>query len=282
MPDATSLHPGPPHGRPAPASTSGPGSAPDPELRGATSAGRFTTYLTLLRWNGAQIGPMLALVVVVQAALAAGIVVGFGLLIPDVDTATARFLSTGAPTVLLLTVGLVMVPQAVAQARLNGTFTYLRSLPVPRPLVLAADLSLWLLVALPAIPVTMLVAWLRYGLTFRPDWPVLVPAVLLVAVMATSVGYAIAVSCQPMLAQVLTQVLIFFVMLFSPVTFPASQLPGWYRSLHDVLPVQAGADLIRAGLAADHFSADGRDLLVLTAWTALGLAVTLRALVRRG
>lgn len=246
-----------------------------------SEVGWFTTYRTLLRWNGAQIGPVLALVVVVQAALAAGIVVGFGLLIPHVDTGTARFLSTGAPTVLLLTIGLVMVPQGVAQARLNGTLGYLRSLPVPRPLLLAADLTLWSVVALPAIPVTLLVAWLRYGLTFSPDWPVLLAATLLVTVMATSVGYAIALSFRPTLAQLLTQVLIFFVLLFSPVTFPADQLPAWYRSVHEFLPVQAGADLIRAGLASEHFTTGGRDLAVLAAWTGLGLLITLRALVRR-
>ena len=224
--------------------------------------GPFTHYRVLLRWNLAQLGPMLGLVVVVQAGLAAGIVVGFGLLVPGIDTATERFLSTGAPTVLLLTVGLVMVPQGVAQSRANGTFTYLRSMPVPRPLLLASDLTVWSLVALPAIPVTMLVARLRYGLTFAIDWPVLAAGTLLVTLMATSVGYAAAVTLRPMLAQVLSQVLIFFVMLFSPVTFPASQLPAWYQRVHEVLPVQAGADLVRAGLASYEFTASGRDVLV--------------------
>lgn len=244
--------------------------------------GPLATYLTLLRWNLAQVGPMLGLVVVVQAGLAAGILVGFGLLIPDIDLPTARFLSTGAPTVLLLVVGLVMVPQAVAQARANGTFTYLRSLPVARPWLLVADLTMWTMVALPAIPVTMLVARFRYGITFAVDWPVLLAGVLLVTVMATSVGYAIAVSVRPLLAQLLTQVLIFFVMLFSPVTFPADRLPTWYQRVHEVLPVQAGADLVRAGLTADTVAASPRDLLVLATWTAVALAITLRALVRRG
>lgn len=243
--------------------------------------GMIAHYRTLLRWNLAQLGPMLGLVIVVQAGLAAGIVVGFGLLMPGIDSATARFLSTGAPTVLLLTVGLVMVPQGVAQSRANGTFTYLRSMPVPRPLLLLSDLTVWSLVALPAIPVTMAVARLRYGLTFVVDWPVLVAGTLLVTLMATAVGYAAAVMLRPMLAQVLSQVLIFFVMLFSPVTFPASRLPTRYQQLHEVLPVQAGADLVRAGLASQEFTASARDALVLGLWTAAGMAVTLRALSRR-
>jgi ABC-2 type transport system permease protein len=241
----------------------------------------WTTYTTLLRWQVAQIGPLLPLVVVIQALLAAGIIIGFGFLIPDIDPATALFLSTGAPTVLLLTIGLVIVPQGVARARTDGTFAYMRSLPLARPLLLAADLTVWLLVALPSVAVGVLVAQLRYDLDLSLDWPVLVAAALLVTLMATAVGYAIAVSLQPMLAQLVTQVLVFFVLLFSPITFPAGQLPGWFQTVHDVLPARPGADLLRAGLASDVFAASGRDLLVLVVWCVLGVAVTLRALVRR-
>ncbi len=243
--------------------------------------GLWTTYRTMLRWNVAQIGALLPLVVVIEALLAAGIIVGFGFLIPDIDPGTALFLSTGAPTVLLLTIGLVIVPQGVSRARTDGTFNYLRSLPLARPMMLAADLTVWLLIALPSVAVAVLVASLRYDLAFSIDWPVLVAASLLVTVTATAVGYAIAVSLQPMLAQLLTQVLVFFVLLFSPITFPAGQLPAWFQTLHDVLPARPGADLLRAGLASDTFTASGRDLLVLAVWCVLGIAVTLRALVRR-
>lgn len=251
-------------------------------LAGPPPTGWWTTYRTLLRWTLAQIGPMLPLVVVVQALLAAGIIIGFGFLVPDIDADTARFLSTGAPAVLLMVVGLVIVPQGVAQARANGTFTYLRALPVPRPLLLVADLTVWLLVALPSIVVAVVVARLRYGLAFEIDWPLVVPASVLVAVTATAVGYAIAVSLPPLLAQLVSQVLVFFVMLFSPVTFPASQLPAWFQTVHDVLPVRPAADLLRAGLASGAYPASGRDLVVLLLWAVLGVVVSVRALVRRG
>lgn len=244
--------------------------------------GLWATYRTLLRWQVAQVGSMLPLIVVIQALLAAGIVVGFGFLIPGIDEPTALFLSTGTPTVLLLTIGLVIVPQGVARARIDGTFTYWRTLPLARPLLLAADLTVWLLIALPSVAVGVVVAWLRYGLDLSFDWPLLVGAAVLVTVMATAVGYAIAVTLQPMLAQLVSQVLVFFVLLFSPITFPAGQLPAWFQSLHDVLPMRPGADLLRAGLASGTFEASGRDLLVLVIWTVLGIAVSLRALVRRG
>src|SRR5690625_1345974 len=240
-------------------------------------------FRALLRWQLAQIGnTVLPLVVVVQAMLAAGIIIGFGLLIPDITTATALFLSTGAPTVLLVVVGLVIVPQGVAKARADGTFAYLRTLPIARPLLLVADLSVWLLLALPSVAVAVLVAWLRYDLTFSFDWPLLIAASLLVTITSTAVGYAIAVSLPPLLAQLLTQVLVFFVMLFSPVTYPASQLPAWFQTVHDVLPVRPAADLLRAGLAGDVYSLRWVDLAVVVAWCLVGLAISLRALMKRG
>ena len=124
-------------------------------------------------------------------------------------------------------------------------------------------------------------ARLRFDLTFSFDWPLLVFASLLVTTMATAVGYAIAVSMPPMPAQMLSQVLVFFVLLFSPITFPVEQLPQWFQMLHDVLPIRPAADLLRAGIAAESFTAELRDLLVLVAWTALGLVLTARALMRR-
>jgi ABC-2 type transport system permease protein len=191
------------------------------------------------------------------------------------------FLSTGAPTVLLLMVGLVMVPQAVARARQDGTYTYLRCLPVARPLLLLADLTVWLVVALPGVVVSVAVARLRFGVALSPDWPLLLAAAVLVTVTATAVGYAVAVTARPVVAQLVSQVLVFVVLLFSPITFPADRLPEWLRAVHDVLPMRPSADLLRAGLAADAYEAATRDLVVLAAWCLAGVAVAVRALVRR-
>lgn len=259
-----------------------PSDAPTRSASRPAAASTPMAYLLLLRWTVAQIGGVLPLVIVIQALLAAGIVVGFGLVIPNIDPATALYLSTGAPTVLLLTVGLVIVPQGVARARADGTFVFMRTLPVARPLLLLADLTVWLLVSLPGVAVAVLVAELRFDLVLSLDWPVLLTAAVLTAVTATSVGYAIAVSLPPTIAQLVSQVLVFFVMLFSPLTFRAEQLPDWFRTAHEWLPVQAAGDLIRTGLAADAYPGTGRDVVVLAVWCLIGVAVSLRALVRRG
>ena len=260
-----------------------PAGSPDRRLApiAAVQVGLWHSFRTMMRWSLASVGPMLPLIVVIQGMLAAGIVVGFGFLIPDITADTALFLSSGAPTILLLTIGLVIVPQGVSRARASGALDYQRALPVARPLLLMVDLVVWTLIALPGVAIGLLVAWLRYDLTFAFDWPILVLASLLVTTMAAAVGYAIAVSLPATLAQLASQVLVFFVLLFSPITFPVSQLPDWFQALHLALPIQAAADLLRAGIASNAFTAEGRDLLVLVLWTAVGLLVTTRALVRR-
>ena len=253
--------------------------APAPHV--PVRAGTVTGFLALMRWSLASTGAMLPLIVIIQAMLAAGIIIGFGFVIGDITPAGALFLSAGAPTILLLTIGLVIVPQGVSRARASGALDYQRALPVARPLLLIVDLVVWALIALPGVAVGLIVARLRFGLTFSFDWPLLILASLLVTTMATAVGYAIAVSLPPVPAQMASQVLVFFVLLFSPITFPAEQLPQWFQLLHDLLPIRPAADLLRAGIAAQSFTAELRDLLVLVAWTALGLVVTARALVRR-
>lgn len=245
-------------------------------------AAPWTAYTTLVRWAMAQIGTsLLPLVIVVQALMAAGLIIGFGFLIPDIDSATALHLSTGAPTILLLTVGLVIVPQSVAYARASGTFAYQRSLPVARPLVLLADLTVWSVVALPSVAVAMLVAELRYDLSLTFDWPLLVSTAVLVTLTATAVGYMIAVVLPSLVAQLVSQVLVFFVLLFSPISFPATQLPAWFQAVHDWLPIRPAADLLRAGLASGVYEAAARDLAVLVAWCVVGVTVSVRALVKR-
>ncbi|RKX01164.1 hypothetical protein D9C01_12365, partial [Corynebacterium diphtheriae] len=154
---------------------------------------------------------------------------------------------TGAPTVLILTVGLVMVPQAVSTARLRGTYTFQRSLPVPRLLLLAADLTMW---GAGGAAVDRggrgASGALWYGFELRVDWPLLLGTAALTVLTASATGYAIAVLLPPLLAQVTTQVVLFFIMLFSPVTFPpepsAGVVPGPPRP-----PARPGPPRTRSG-----------------------------------
>ena len=55
-----------------------------------------------------------------QLIFALGIVLGYPLLFPELDQTTVLFLATGAPAITLIAMGLVALPQVVAQARLEA------------------------------------------------------------------------------------------------------------------------------------------------------------------
>lgn len=236
--------------------------------------------LLLLQWQLRRSLPYIPLLVVVQVALAVATVVGYGLLVGTPSPDVALYLATGAPTITLITVGLVMTPQMLAQAKTEGSLDWMRTLPVPRWTFLASDLLMWTLIALPGMVLGVVAGVLRFNvhLSIAP-WVVL--AALLVSLTSASVGYAMASVLPPMLAQLLTQVLIFVVLLFSPVSYPASRMPEWLQTAHQFLPIEPMAQLVRAGLANASFTVPGRSMVVLGLWVCVSVAAALAALRRR-
>jgi len=192
------------------------------------------SYLLLIRWNALRMKGFLPLAIVVQALFAFGIVVGYPLLFPELDPRTVLFLATGAPAITLITMGLVATPQMVAQARTEGSYEYMRSLPVPRILHLLADLSVWLVIVLPGVAFAILLGTWRFSLDLQVS-PLIIPALALTTLTAASIGYAIASVLPPMAANMMSQVLVVFVLMFSPLNFPPDRLPGWLTGIHAVL-----------------------------------------------
>lgn len=240
----------------------------------------FRSYLLLLRWSAIRLRYLLPLVLVIQIFLSIGIVIGFAFLLPQIDPATALYLSTGAPTLGLITIGMVMAPQLVATAKTEGTFAYNQTLPVPRTAVLAADLSTWLVVGAPGLILGLLVAVLRFDVTLHVTWPT-VPAMLLVALTTTTVGFAIAYAATPPVTNMVTQLIVFIALMFSPINYPPDRLPQWLQTIHQVLPFEYMARAIRDTLTTPP---DGTAILpfaVLAAWCTAGLAITLRVMTSR-
>jgi ABC-2 type transport system permease protein len=73
---------------------------------------------------------------------------------------------------------------------------------------------------------------------------------------------------------VITSALAFVVLLFSPIVYPPSHLPGWLCTIHQLLPFYNMAVVIRAGLSMGLVSDLTRSFLVLGAWTVAGWAMT--------
>lgn len=238
------------------------------------------SYRLLLIWQTLRLKSFLPLAIVVQAMFALGIVAGYPLLFPQIDEMTLLFLATGAPAISLITMGLVAVPQVVAKGKLEGTLEYMRSLPVRRLTYLAADLSVWVIIVLPGVVFAVAFGAWALDLSLSISLAV-IPAILLVATTSAAIGYAMASVLPPMLAMLLTQVLVVGVLIFSPINFPSERLPEWMQALHAVLPVQAMGEVIRGSLAADTFPLTGGPFLMLTLWCALSLALSYQALRRR-
>jgi ABC-2 type transport system permease protein len=174
-----------------------------------------------------------------------------------------------------------MLPGTVAEQKLEGTFDYIWSLPSPRSAQAASTFMLFTLFALPGAVLALLVAAWRYDVHLAPS-PLLVPAVLVCALMAITVGYGMALAiANPMVTSVVTNALVFLVLLFSPIVYPASQLPAWLASIHYFLPFYNMAVVIRAGLTFGIVAHAATSFVVLAVWTAAGTGATAWIVGRR-
>lgn len=253
----------------------------DDELR-AGPAYWWRSYLLMVRWELYSTRLELPLIVIVQLMVGAGMAIGFGFLFVDPQGPQALFLATGATVVPMMMVGLVILPQAIAQQKISGTYQYLFGLPVPRMAMYFAGLTVWTVVALPSSIVALLVAAWRYDLDLSID-PLVVPAMLLAIAVAAAIGYAFAHGLpNPRLTHVLTQLLVFVLVLFSPINFPADRLPDWLQAIHEWLPPQHAATAVRATLTEGLIEEDlGRSFAVLGGWTVVSWLFTAWVMERR-
>jgi len=238
------------------------------------------SYALMLKWQALSNKPMIPLYVAVEIMIAVGFVIGIGFFYPQINPTIAKFLTTGAPTLILLMVGLVIAPQMVVMARVEGTFDYIWSLPIPRMVYLAADATIWLLITLPGVLLALIIGALYHNFTLEVS-PLVVPALLLIAMTGIFVGYAFAHGApKPQMAHVATQIIVFAIMIFSPVMYPVEQLPNWLVALHKVLPIQYMAELSR-GTLTDLDVNLGLAFSITSAWCIAGLVVSYFVIRRR-
>jgi ABC-2 type transport system permease protein len=235
----------------------------------------------MLRWQLTTLRNIIPLIAIVQVLFGVGFAVGMGLFFPTMTEEIALYLATGAATVTLLTVGIVLGPQLVASEKEDGTYDFTWSLPVPRSASTAAWVVINALFALPGAVAALAVAAWRYGISYDVSWMV-VPAMGLTLVGATIIGFAFAHAIpNPGITVLLTQVIVFFILGFSPINYPPQNLPSWLAEVHQLLPFYPMAVVIRESLGM----ATGEDVaaayIVIVLWTLAGLAVAAWVLGRR-
>jgi ABC-2 type transport system permease protein len=251
-----------------------------PEVRGGPRHW-LLGYRRTLVWDLADLRlqlPVLGAVLILQGA---GFVLGIGLFFGHIPLAAAAFVSTGVPVVNLVSAGLIFEPQFVANQRETGSYEFLQSIPVPRSVTAMARYTVTLIISLPAVAISLVTAALRYDVPFAIA-PTIVPAILATSLTAMLLGYAIAHAiAAPMVVRLVCVSLIFVIFGFSPVLFPAQQLPAWLVHINLWLPFGSMATIMRSALVSGLATDVPRAYGVVLAWAAAAGLVAARAVSHR-
>lgn len=99
----------------------------------ARPAGWWRGFSLLVRYEFAASRLWLPMAVVVQLLVGAGVAIMYGFYFgPDDVGDHALWITTGAPALALIPVGMVMVPNLVGEQRMRQTYDFMWTLPVPR------------------------------------------------------------------------------------------------------------------------------------------------------
>ena len=239
-------------------------------------------YRTMLLFETLNLRVWLAFALVIQVLMSGGMVYMYGFYFGDVPPQAQAFLVSGIPALALVPIGFVVVPNIIMQYKFRETYDYVWSLPVPRLASAAATFTIATVLAIPGTAVAFAIARIGYEVPLDPSWMV-VPAVLLVSLMATSVGYTFGHAIpDPRVANLLTNLIIFLVLLFSPIVVPIDFFPDWWASVHRILPFWHMANVIRDGLTSGLVDDATSSYLVLIVWALSGWALSGRIITRRG
>jgi ABC-2 type transport system permease protein len=239
-------------------------------------------YLDLVSMEMRYARGDILIISLIQLALALGLVLGFGYLIPDISTTSATFLTTGAATQSFVTIGLVMLPQMLSQRKAEGRLEYMLTLPISREAYLLALVTFVGLLALPGVVFTLLFGAWHYGLDLSVN-PMFIVVMLLSVFSMAGLGVAMAVySPHQQVTNALTQLLIFYVLFFSPVLVPKTQLPSLLAHIAKAMPTTYSADAVRATLTDLPGTHLGQSLAFMGVYSVISLALCSFAIRRRG
>ena len=251
----------------------GPGALPSKVRRGPDHWA--SSYLAMLRFDIVSQRTWLPMFILTQVMFGTGMAIIYGFYIgPAMSPAVATFIVSGAPALAAITAALIGVTSMVTERKAEGTWDFIWSLPAPRSAAVASTFTVYTAMTIPGIVATLALATWRYGLHLSVS-PMVVPAFLLASLMATSVGFAMALAIpDPLVTNVIVNALIFVVLLFSPVVYPITQLPAWLADVHRVLPIYYLAQVLRASVTTGLVHNVAASYAVLAAWTVAAWAAT--------
>ena len=221
-------------------------------------------------------------IAVLQIALSLGLVLGMGYLIPNISDESAMFLVTGTATQAFVTTGLVMLPQMLSQAKSDGRLEYFLTMPISREAYLLSQITMVAITSFPAVLFTVAFGAWHYGLAIDLN-PAFVAVMVLCVLSLAGVGVAMAMYVnQVAVVNAVTQLIIFYVLFFSPVLLPESQLPSLLQETSKLAPPTYAADGVRATLSDLPNTNLGRDLVLMSGFAVASIALSAFAIRRRG
>ena len=222
------------------------------------------------------------MIMVIHIALSLGLVIGMGYLVPEISDSTALFLITGTATQAFVTTGLVMLPQMLSQSRNDGRLEYFLTMPISREAYLLSQITVVAVSSFPGAFFALAFGAWYYDIGLVAD-PAFLGVMVLTVLSLAGVGVAMAMFAPgPQVTNAVTQLIIFYVLFFSPVIFPASQLPEALQHVARFAPPSYAADGVRATLTNLPGTHLGRDLGVMGAFAAGSIVLSAFAIRRRG
>jgi ABC-2 type transport system permease protein len=162
----------------------------------------------------------------------------------------------------------------IGWARQSKEFHYWIALPVAKLLLILAIVSVSLVFALPGLLGTYVFGNLLLGLPFHASSWVLIPLIPLGVLPLAGLGALLGISARNgETANILSNLLIIFVGIFSPVMLPLDSLPAPLRIFSLFIPTTYVADAFRAVLG-EHGTNLTFDLIILTLFSAVLLTIT--------
>ena len=233
----------------------------------------FTNQVSsIISLQANRLGGTLIFYALQQIIISLGITTGFTFLYADIDKSTILYLATGAPTMIFVTCGLACLPMQNSTAKTEGHLNFLKTLPVNRLSIVIADTVIWLAVSLPGIIISTLSAHFIFRPGYSFSWLV-IPSCLLAALTCIAIGYGFSYVLKPETTLVVCMLCVFGALMFSPINFPMDRLPAWMQVVHNILPIDSMAQIIRSTFAGTMFSVDFVHYIKLSLWCVAGYGV---------
>ncbi len=192
------------------------------------------------------------------------------------DPKSLLYIASGAAIFSVATEGIGTLAQRVGVLKRDGMMVYYASLPISRAALLASMVLARLVLVLPGLVTPILAANVLYDAGFEVS-PALLVVLPLTCLALSAVGLAIGMLIDDIeLIVVITNLLIFVLLLAAPVLIPPESLPAPLRLISYLLPPTYAADALRGALTGDLGGSFPLDIAALVAMAVLGLLAATR------